>query len=173
MNKTIAELRLLIDDMEANYVNNLRKLGYGATTTKIIELSGQEVVMSNPFSFEKELSALDKECTDISYLKGMLAKANNDTQIDDIDTIQTAIVKLQKKRELLKKVDNILENTMESKRRKSDGGMSNSNAYYEEVSLNYDESELNDYKNRLRTELNALEVKIQNANNSTNITIEH
>lgn len=172
MLKTIAELRLLIEDKEANYSNNLYKLQGGATVTTIKELNGGTELMSKPFDFTKELKALDTECSKIAYYKGLLAKANNDTSIDAIDTIQTAIVKLQKKRKLLEKVEYILNNTRESKKRKSDGGLSTATAYYEEVSLNFDESKLAEYRDNLREELNALEVKIQNANNNKNITIE-
>lgn len=171
MQKTIAELRLLIEDKESNYSSNLYKLQSGATITKIKELSGQEEILSKPFDFEKELKSLDDECKNIAYLKGLLANVNNQTPIDDEDTIQTAIVKLQKKRELLNKVEYILNNTRESKKRKSDGSISSSSAYYEEVLLNFDEVKITEYRDTLRTELNALEVKIQNANNNTNVTI--
>lgn len=171
MTKTVAELRLLITDLEKSYTNKLYKLQSGATVTKIKELDGTEETMSTPFNFSEELILIDIDCSKLARYKGILSKANNQTSIDEVDTIQTAIVKLQEKRKLLDKAEWILSNTKESKQRKADGGLSSANAYYQVISLNFDESELSAYKDSLRSELNTLEVKIQNANNNTKVEI--
>lgn len=171
MNITLSELRLKIDDLKKDYSNKLYTLQGGATVSKVKELNGKEEPMSAPFDFKSELEELDKTSKEVARLNGLLAKANSNTPIDQIDTLQTAIAKTQERRKLLEKVDYILSSTKERKTRKSDGGLGNNNAYYDVVELNFDKVKLTEFKDSLKSELNALEVKIQDANNTTRVEV--
>lgn len=168
---TLSELRLRIDDLKKDYSNKLYALQGGATVSKIKELNGREEVLSTPFAFTTELKETEMVLNELTRLNGILAKTNNSTFIDEEDTIQTAIVKLQEKRKLLEKVDYIISSAKERKQRKSDGGFSNSTAYYEVVSLNFNKDKLTAFRDNLKSELNALEVKVQEANNSTRVAV--
>lgn len=168
---TLAELRLKIDDLKKDYSNKLYGLQGGATVKKVRELNGKEEIMSAPYDFNVELEALDKTSKEIARLNGLLSKSNNNTSIDKVDTIQTAITKLQERRKLLDKVECILSNSRVGKVRKSDGGFGTNNAYYDVIELNFDKTELTEFKDSLKIEINALEVKVQDANNSTTVEV--
>lgn len=171
MKITLSELRLKIDDLKKEYSNKLYTLQGGATVSKVKELNGKEEVMSAPFDFEAELEALDKLSKEVARLSAVLAKANSNTEIDEVDTLQTAITKAVERRKLLSKVEDVLTYSKENKKRKSDGGLGTNNAYYDVVELNFDKVKLTEFRDRLKSELNALEVKIQDANNSTKVEV--
>jgi hypothetical protein len=171
MKITLSELRLRIDDLKKEYSNKLYTLQGGATVSKVKELNGKEEVMSAPFDFKTELEALDKTSKEVARLSAVLAKANSNTEIDEADTLQTAITKTVERRKLLDKVEYILSGSKERKVRKSDGGLGTNNAYYDVVELNFDKAELTEFRDKIKSELNALEVKIQEANNSTKVEV--
>jgi hypothetical protein len=169
---TLSELRLIIMDTEKELNDKLYNLQGNSTIAKIKELNGHEEILSRDYDFDKELEDTIEITDRLAELRANLALANNTTKIDDTDSIQSAISKLQEKRKLLNKIEFILNTSKEKKQRKSDGGFSNgSPAYYEEISLNFDSEELKKFRDSLKEELNILEVKIQEANNSTTIKI--
>lgn len=168
---TLSELRLKIDDLKKNYNDKLSALQTGSIINKIKELNGKEEILSPPFDFKAELMMIDEVSKEISRLNGLLAKANNTTFIDKIDTIQTALSKTQERRKFLDKLDTILSSSKERKLRKTDASFGSNNAYYDIIELNFDKNSLISYRDSLKQELNILEVKIQNSNNATSIEI--
>lgn len=167
----LSELRIKIADLEKEYNNKLYSLQGNAIVTTIKELGGHEEVLSAPFDFDTELNTTLEIAETISRYKGLLSKTNNDTVIDEVDTIQTAIVKLQEKRKLLDKIEYIISNMKEKTQRKADGGYGSASAYYEVTTFNFDKPRLTCFRDTLKQEINTLEVKVQDANNATKVEI--
>ncbi|HCL4480122.1 TPA: hypothetical protein N2D99_002203 [Clostridium botulinum] len=168
---SLNELRIKIADLEKEYNNKLYNLQGNAMLTKIKELNGKEETLSVPFNFQSELTSTTEIAEQLSKFKGLLSKANNTTAIDEIDTIQTAIAKLQEKRRLLDKIEYILSNMKEKTQRKVDGGYGNTSAYYEVTTSNFDKQKLTCFRDVLRQEINTLDVKVQDINNVTKVEI--
>lgn len=168
---SLNELRIKIADLEKEYNNKLYNLQGNAMLTKIKELNGKEETLSVPFNFQSELTSTTEIAEQLSKFKGLLSKANNTTAIDEIDTIQTAIAKLQEKRRLLDKIEYILSNMKEKTQRKVDGGYGNTSAYYEVTTFNLDKQKLTCFRDALRQEINTLDVKVQDVNNVTKVEI--
>lgn len=168
---TLSKLRLIIDDLKKDYNTRLYNIQGGATISKVKELNGNEEILSPPFDFKTELSAIDETSKEVARLSGILAKANNTTPISESDTLQTALAKIQERRKLLDKIEYIISASKEAKIRKTDGGLGSNSAFYEITELNFNKNELIAFKDDLKNEINYLELKIQEANNSTNVEV--
>lgn len=169
MKISLSELRLKIDDLQNTITNKSNELKHGAIMKSVKEISGHVETLSEPFDFDSNMVELERMKCELINLRRLLAQYNNSTKIDDHDTIQSALIKADVKRDTLRTYELILKNK-EVKLRYDGSGLKGS-AYYDIVSLNFSKEDLTAKVEALKEELNTLEVLIQNANTITIIEL--
>lgn len=169
MNISLSELRLKIDDLQKTISIKSNELKRGSVIKSVKELDGSVEKLSEDFDFNSGLIELSELKSELINLRRLLAQYNNSIKIDEHDTIQSALIKIEVKRDTLRIYEDILKNRENKYRCDSSG--SKGTAYYDIVSLNFLKEDLTIKADELRNELNSLEVLIQNKNTSTIIKL--
>lgn len=158
----VNEIRQKIDDLDRQYKEICSKLYDGATIKKIKELNGEvELLTEDIPDFDNLSDELDSVSNEYVYYKTLLLEANNKIMINDTDTIQAGIVKVQQLRKLHYQLSSLL-NLKPGKIRKSDSN--NNSAYYQITELNFNKNVVAEKCESLLKDINLLELQISKAN---------
>lgn len=158
----INEIRQKIEDLNRQYSDINSQLYEGAVIKSIKELDGQTEVLSSAIpNFEGLLNDLESISSDLVKYKTLLLQANNKVMINETDTIQAGIVKIQQLRKLHSQLSSIL-NFKPTKLRRSDN--SNNSAYYQISELNFSKINLSTKCEEILKKVNLLELQISKAN---------
>ena len=161
---TLNQLRMLINDSIKDLREKRSELS--SNSLKIIhKCSGDTEEMSLPYDFDENLKIFEGLTEKIINYKSKLQQANLTTNVNDTDTISTALIKLEQKRNLLASLD-ALSVKEEKKSRKIDSSYGNS-FYIEHISLNFNKEELLKKRELLREEINLLEAQVNDSNSTT------
>lgn len=166
---TLNQLRMLIDNTVEDLKNKKNELTSNSLKIVHKDVSGHEEVMSLDYNFEQGLLTVEDLTQKLITYKEMLQKANLETLINEVDTISSALIKLEQKRALVKTLDHLCFKE-ERKSRKIDSSYSNS-YYIEHIQLNFDKEALVAKKEALREEINTLEAQVDNANSVTKVVL--
>lgn len=166
---TLNQLRMLIDDIVGDLRSKKSELTSNSLKVVHKDATGHEEEMSLEYNFDNGLQAVEELSEKLITYKALLQKANFETKVNDVDTIATALIKLEQKRSLVKTLDSLCSKE-ERKSRRVDSSYSNS-YYIEHVKLNFDKDTLVAKKEALREEINTLEAQVNDANSVTKVVI--
>lgn len=166
---TLNQLRMLIDNTVEDL--KLRKNELSSNSLKVVhkDSTGHEEIMSLDYDFAQGLLVVEDLTEKLIIYKAMLQKANLETFVNGVDTISTALIKLEQKRALVRTLDN-LSSKDERKLRRVDSSYSNS-YYIEHIKLNFDKESLLNKKEILREEINELEAQVNEVNSVTKVVL--
>lgn len=172
---TINQAMIQLADLEKNYKQRLHNLTSDsiATSSYVLELSGERYDCSEVFQFQKELDSLIELSTKITNLKTSISKANNETtlKVDNEErSLQECLNFLKISREQVKILENVVRFNKASKTRKVDAA--GTTPYYKVVELNFDKEKIENFIQNLNSKILKLELAVNEANNNTLITID-
>lgn len=166
---TLNQLRMFIEDTIVDLKSKKSELSSNSLKIVHKDSTGHEEEMSLEYKFDDGLQVVEDLTEKLITYKALLQKANLETKVNEVDTIATALIKLEQKRSLAKTLDSLCSKE-ERKSRRIDSSYSNS-YYIEHVKLNFDKEVLLAKKEALREEINTLEAQVNDANSVTKVLI--
>ena len=166
MKTNISALMNLISETEKNLNSKVYSIEDYALNISIEELDGRaNLIEDNKEEFDLNLEDIEKTSKELSKLKAILYKKNNEFKLSDGGTIQEAIVDNTNLRKIKTTYENLL-TLKNSKKRVTEVN----NSYFESKTLNFDRKKLRKKLEEIDSEIQKTDFEISKLN-STEFTI--